>query len=114
LPARNYNYKISAHVKTILFRKARPDEIFLHNFLWMGEFSVTDKPFTIPLNYFNKLAEEMQQVGAKIIFPHNQGRCGGTLVTALFKESSRCVCFNEPTCISTICRQYVCLSDTAR
>ncbi|KAK2158626.1 hypothetical protein LSH36_166g00052 [Paralvinella palmiformis] len=83
--------------------KNRPDELFLHNFFSIGQFSIADKLISIPLNHFNKLAEEMEDGGAKIIFLHNQGRCGGTLVTALFKETGRCVCFNEPTCISTVC-----------
>jgi len=83
--------------------KNRPDELFLYDFLWMGQFLAADKLITIPLNHFNKLAEEMEDEGSKIIFLHNQARCGGTLVTALFKETGRCVCLNEPTCISTIC-----------
>ncbi|KAK2139520.1 hypothetical protein LSH36_1738g00023 [Paralvinella palmiformis] len=44
----------------------------------------------------------MEEEGSKILFLHNQARCGGTLVTVLFRETSRCVCINEPTYISTI------------
>ncbi|KAK2158623.1 hypothetical protein LSH36_166g00031 [Paralvinella palmiformis] len=67
--------------------KKWPDEIFLHDFLRMGQFAVADKLISIPLNHFNKLAEEMEDEGAKIILLHNKGLCGGILVTALFKET---------------------------
>ncbi|KAK2138683.1 hypothetical protein LSH36_2605g00000 [Paralvinella palmiformis] len=84
--------------------KNRPDELFLHDFLWIGQFAVADKLISIPLIHFNKLAEDMEDEGAKIIFLHNQARGGGTLVTALFRETGRCVCFNEPPCIMTLCK----------
>ncbi|KAK2142433.1 hypothetical protein LSH36_954g00016 [Paralvinella palmiformis] len=84
------------------------NRIFLHDFLWMGQFAVADKLISIPLNHFNKLAEEMEDEGAKIIFLHNQGRCGGTLVTALFKETARRMFRNT---IRMLCKPYGALGE---
>ena len=82
----------------LTLRKSYSDEPII------GQFAVADKLIFIPLNHFNKLAEEMEDEGAKLIFLHNQARCGGSSVTALFKETGRCVCFNKPTCIMAICK----------
>ena len=85
--------------------KAAVDEVLASDFLWMGQYYKADKLISLPLCHFHKLAEEMPDNGAGYIFLYNQARCGGTLVTAMFKQTGRCICFNEPTCLSTVSKR---------
>ncbi|KAK2162083.1 hypothetical protein LSH36_104g02050 [Paralvinella palmiformis] len=84
--------------------KNKPNDVFLCDFLLLGQHYSADKLITLPINHCNKLAEEMEDEQAKIIFLYNQARCGGSLVTSLFKETGRCLCFNEPPCLVAMCR----------
>ena len=45
----------------------------------------------------------MEASKAKLIILHNTSRCGSTLLSNMFKETGRCVCYNEPHCLSSLC-----------
>jgi hypothetical protein len=81
----------------------KPSHLFYSDFYVLHQLYSAEKVITVPLNQFNRLAEEMKDDGAKLIILQNQARCGGTLLTSLFKETERCVCFNEPACFTAVC-----------
>ena len=98
-------YAIDSKEAVFIQVDSQPDDMFVHDLFNHKQFHCAVKLITIPLNHFNKLAEQLEDVGARIIFLYKQTRCGGTLVTSLFRETGRCVCFNEPTCFSIVCKR---------
>ncbi|KAK2162082.1 hypothetical protein LSH36_104g02063 [Paralvinella palmiformis] len=98
-------YAIDSKEAVFIQVDSQPDDMFVHDFFNHKQFHCAVKLITIPLNHFNKLAEQLEDIGARIIFLYNQARCGGTLVTSLFRETGSCVCFNELTCFSIVCKR---------
>ena len=87
----------------VLKQPGWPHHLFHSNFYIFGQFDSAVQVLTMPLNQFNRVTEEMQGDGAQMIFLQNQARAGGTLLTSIFKDSGKCVCFNEPHCYTGVC-----------
>ena len=79
------------------------NSVYQKNFFILGQYYGAEKVITMSLKYFNQLAERLEENQTKIIFIHNQGRCGSTLLTSLFKETGRCLCISEPHCYNNVC-----------
>ena len=75
--------------------------------LGLGQQYKADRLIVMTLGHFNRLAEGTRRHTSHLmlIFLCNQARCGSTLVTAVFKQTSRCVCFSDSTCLSTVCER---------
>ena len=80
-----------------------PEHVFRSDFHILGQFYSAAKVITMPLDQFNRLAENMEDDGGKLVIVQNQARCGGTLLTAIFRDTERCVTFNEPHCFTAVC-----------
>ena len=80
-----------------------PKPPYMEDFYIIGQYESADKVITIPIDHFNKITEAMKDDGAKIIFLQNTSRCGSTLLTNIFKETGRCVCYGTPHCLSSVC-----------
>jgi hypothetical protein len=88
-------------------QKDWPVPLFHSDFFFFAQFDSAVKIITMPLNQFNKLADEMENNDAQLVVLQNQARSGGTLLTSIFKETGRCVCFNEPHSFNAVVT-YIC------
>ena len=74
-------YFITSTESVFIQVKSSPDDALSADFPWLGQYNSVWKLIAIPLNQFNKLAEQMEGDDAKIIFLYNQAHCGCNLVT---------------------------------
>ncbi|KAK2153346.1 hypothetical protein LSH36_300g04075 [Paralvinella palmiformis] len=79
-------------------------DAFQEDFFILGQYHNADKLIIVPLVHFNKLVEDLEIDEARIIFLHNQARSGSTLLTAIFKNTDRCICISEPRCLTVLCK----------
>ena len=76
-------------------------------FFGVGQVKTAVNIITMPLTHFNRLAEELgaNEVN-KILFVHNTGRSGSTLVCSLFAYTGRAISMSEPLALHAVCRLY--------
>ena len=72
-------YSITSTEAVFIQVKSSPDDALSADFPWLGQYNSAWKLIAIPLNQFNKLAEQMEGDDARNIFLYNQARCVGTL-----------------------------------
>jgi hypothetical protein len=72
-------YSITSTEAVFIQVKSSPDDALSADFPWLGQYNSAWKLIAIPLNQFNKLAEQMEGDDARNIFLYNQARCVGPL-----------------------------------
>ena len=65
-------------------------------FLRQAQFENARRIIKLPIAAFHKMAEEIGDPTAQIVFVTNTARCGSTLLTQIFEETGECVGFSEP------------------
>jgi len=50
----------------------------------------------VPLNHFHRMAEELGDPKAELIFLANTGRCGSTLLSQMMQTTGKCISISEP------------------
>ena len=82
-----------------------PTPLFTEDFFQTDQYYSCNKLIYMPLGCFHRLAETIEDDGVKLIFLQSAGRSGSSLLKNIFKETGRCVCFNEPQCLTTLDNQ---------
>ncbi len=68
-----------------------------------GQFDTAAKVIVLPLTSFVQLAEKMSPGPANLLFVHNHGRCGSTLLLNMFWHTGRVVTLAEPRALESVC-----------
>ena len=68
-------------------------------FFRFAQWKLARKLIIMPIHIFNELGDKVGKPRSEIVFLSSTARCGSTLVTRVFSESSMCMAFSEPDCI---------------
>src|SRR5579862_3929683 len=80
-----------------------PPEIDLEAapFYYGAQFQHAQELFTVDLDIFRELAAQIPPA-ENLIFVHNIGRCGSTLLSKAFSQLDSCTSYSEPDCFTQI------------
>ncbi len=76
-----------------------------YSFATIGQMATGEYIIVMPLNTFLHIADDLEDVGTRMVFLHNIARCGSSLVTNILEHTGRVVGWNEPRVLDNVCRQ---------